>query len=243
MGNRKYSNKGVNSARNAAPQKKDNSSLVALLIGAGLVLIIIVSLLIALGANNQGGSTNDGGSVDYTQEINSEKLSAFKETTEKTEYVKITFKDYGDVIVRLRPDIAPITVENFQSLVSQKFYDGLTMHRIINDFMIQGGDGKLSDGKDPATIKGEFSVNGVQNTLSHIPGVISMARANPYDSASSQFFIVSGPNATHLDGQYAGFGYVVAGLNVVTEIQKVDTDSNDKPLNDVIIEKICFVKK
>ena len=242
MGNRKYSNKGVNSARNAAPQKKDNSSLVALLIGAGLILVIIVSLLVALGANNQGNS-NDGGIADYTQEINSEKLSAFKETTEKTEYVKITFKGYGDVIVRLRSDIAPITVENFQNLVSQKFYDGLTMHRIINDFMIQGGDGKLAGDKDPATIKGEFSVNGVPNTLSHIPGVISMARTPNYDSASSQFFIVSGPNATHLDGEYAGFGYVVAGLNVVTEIQKVDTDSNDKPLNDVIIEKICFVKK
>ena len=240
MGNRKYSNKGVNSARNAAPAK-DNSSLVALLIGVALVLVIIVSLLVALGANNQNSCA--GEPVDYTQEINSEKLSSFKETDQKTEYVKITFKDYGDVIIRLRSDIAPITVQNFQNLVGQKFYDGLTMHRIIQNFMIQGGDGKLADGNDPATIKGEFTDNGVQNDLSHIPGVISMARTQVYDSASSQFFIVSGNEATHLDGQYAAFGYVVAGLDVVTQIEKVATDSNDKPLNDVIIEKVCFVKK
>ena len=168
MGNRKYSNKGVNSARNAAPAK-DNSSLVALLIGVALVLVIIVSLLVALGANNQNSCA--GEPVDYTQEINSEKLSSFKETDQKTEYVKITFKDYGDVIIRLRSDIAPITVQNFQNLVGQKFYDGLTMHRIIQNFMIQGGDGKLADGNDPATIKGEFTDNGVQNDLSHIPGV------------------------------------------------------------------------
>ncbi|MBE6694417.1 MAG: peptidylprolyl isomerase [Ruminococcaceae bacterium] len=176
-------------------------------------------------------------------EIDSESVSSFAEADKTSEYVKITFKDYGDVIIRLRADAAPITVANFQKLVGQKFYDGLTMHRIIEDFMIQGGDATLSGGQDVASIKGEFYNNGVVNNISHVPGVISMARTPAYNSASSQFFIVSGPDALHLDGDYAAFGYVVAGLDVITDIHVVDTDSNNKPLEDVVIEKICFVNK
>ncbi|MBQ9162856.1 MAG: peptidylprolyl isomerase [Clostridia bacterium] len=176
-------------------------------------------------------------------EINSESVSSFVETDKTSEYVKITFKDYGDVVIRLRADAAPITVANFQKLVGQKFYDGLIMHRIIEDFMIQGGDATLSGGQDVESIKGEFYNNGVINNISHVPGVISMARTPANDSASSQFFIVSGPNALHLDGDYAAFGYVVAGLDVITDIHVVDTDANNKPLEDVVIEKICFVNK
>jgi peptidyl-prolyl cis-trans isomerase B (cyclophilin B) len=184
--------------------------------------------------------TSDIDMNEIKAEINSLKASDFKESASTTDYVKISFKDYGDVIVRLRGDIAPITVEHFKSLVSQKFYDGLKMHRVIHNLMIQGGDGKLN-GTNPPTIKGEFEVNGVKNPLSHIPGVISMARTYVYDSASSQFFIVSGPDALHLDGYYAGFGYVVAGLDAVTRIHAVETDKNYTPITPVVIEKICFV--
>lgn len=179
---------------------------------------------------------------EIASEINSEKVSNFSETKTETNYVKISFKNYGDVVIRLRPDIAPITVANFQYLVADGFYDGLTMHRIIKDFVIQGGDGEPA-GRDADTVKGEFAANGVSNPISHVPGVISMARAIEYDSASSQFFIVSGPDALHLDGQYAGFGYVVAGLDIIDQIQRVETDGYDAPVTDVIIEKICFVTK
>lgn len=184
--------------------------------------------------------TSDIDMNEIKAEIDSLEASDFKESALATDYVKISFKDHGDVIVRLRGDIAPITVENFKSLVSQKFYDGLKMHRIIYNFMIQGGDGKLN-GAYPPSIKGEFEINGVKNPLSHVPGVISMARTYDYDSASSQFFIVSGPDALHLDGYYAGFGYVVAGLDVITQIHAVETDKNNTPITPVVIEKICFV--
>lgn len=179
---------------------------------------------------------------EIENEINSESVYSFSETESKTEHVKISFKNYGDVVIRLRPDIAPITVANFQYLVADGFYDGLTMHRIIKDFMIQGGNG-ASAGRYADTIKGEFAANGIKNPISHVPGVISMARTPVYDSASSQFFIVSGPDALHLDGYYAGFGYVVAGLDVIYQIQNVETNRNDAPIMDVVIGDVCFVTK
>ena len=179
---------------------------------------------------------------EIASEINSEQVSSFSKSHEITEYVRISFVDYGDVVIRLRPDIAPITVQNFQKLVWDGFYNDLTMHRIIKDFMIQGGNGAPA-GRDADTIKGEFSANGIENPISHIPGVISMARAYIYDSASSQFFIVSGPDALHLDGQYAGFGYVVAGLDVIYQIQNVETNQSDAPIMEVVIGDVCFVTK
>lgn len=185
-------------------------------------------------------------------EINSMKVEDFTETTEKTEYVKFTVKDHGEFIVRLRADIAPITVENFQKLVSEKFYDGLTFHRVMKTFMIQGGDPKGDGtGGSGTTIKGEFAQNGVTNELSHIPGVISMARrSSPLDSATSQFFIVNNENSyLSLDGGYAGFGYVVAGFDVVLSISDVKVTYNaygtekSVPVDKVVIEKVCFVTK
>ncbi len=132
----------------------------------------------------------------------------------------IDVKDYGKITVELKPDIAPITVGNFKKLVSEHFYDGLTFHRIMEGFMIQGGDplGNGTGGSDE-TIVGEFSQNGFENTLSHTRGVISMARSNDPNSASSQFFIVH-EDSTFLDGQYASFGVVTDGMDVVDKIAK-----------------------
>ncbi len=133
-------------------------------------------------------------------------------------HVAIAVRDYGTITVELDADAAPITVQNFLDLADSGFYDGLTFHRIIEGFMIQGGDpeGTGMGGSDK-TIKGEFSANGVENPLSHTRGAISMARSNAMDSASSQFFIVQ-KDSTFLDGQYACFGYVTNGMDVVDAI-------------------------
>jgi cyclophilin family peptidyl-prolyl cis-trans isomerase len=182
-------------------------------------------------------------------EIDSMSVEDFTETDQTTEYVKITVKDFGEMVIRLRPDIAPISVENFQKLVGEGFYNGLTFHRIIKDFVIQGGDPK-GDGTGGSrdTIKGEFKINGVQNDLSHVTGVISMARrSSPMDSATSQFFICNANVSRSLDGSYAAFGYVVAGLDVVMTVSEVEVKANASgwensvPVTPVVMEKICFV--
>ena len=133
-------------------------------------------------------------------------------------FVRISVRDYGDLYAELYPGVAPITVENFLKLVNEKFYDGLTFHRIISGFMIQGGD-PLGNGTGGSSqqIKGEFSANGVENALKHGRGVLSMARSSDMNSASSQFFIMHAA-ATHLDGQYAAFGQVLSGLWIVDKI-------------------------
>ncbi len=142
-------------------------------------------------------------------------------------HVEIDVQDYGVISVELDGDVAPITVENFIKLAEEGFYDGLTFHRIIDGFMIQGGDptGTGMGGSDE-TIKGEFSANGVENNLSHTRGVISMARSQDYDSASSQFFIVQ-QDSTYLDGQYAAFGVVTDGMDIVDQICADTTVEDD----------------
>ena len=161
-----------------------------------------------------------------------------------TNKVKMTVKDYGEIVVELYPDVAPITVANFQQLVKDGFYDGLTFHRVAKGFVIQCGDptGTGLGGSDK-TIKGEFAANGVENNLSHERGVISMGRKSTgYDTASSHFFIcLDSAKTTSLDGSYAAFGKVIEGMDVVDAIAAVSVDSNDKPLNDVIVEKMEFV--
>ena len=180
--------------------------------------------------------------------------------------VIIEVQDYGSIKVELYPNIAPITVANFKKLVAQGFYDGLTFHRVIPGFMIQGGDplGNGTGGSEE-TITGEFSANGFNNKLSHTRGVISMARSgSPYEtylnygyslsdlpeeyqtsiqaafnSASSQFFIVH-KDSTYLDGNYAAFGMVIEGMDVVDKIAAVKTGSNDKPTEAVVITRITF---
>ena len=133
-------------------------------------------------------------------------------------HVEIDVKDYGTITLELDADAAPITVENFLKLANEGFYNGLTFHRIMSGFMVQGGDPEGTGfGGSDETIKGEFSANGVNNPLSHTRGAISMARSSAMDSASSQFFIVQ-KDSTFLDGQYACFGYVTDGMEVVDAI-------------------------
>jgi len=134
--------------------------------------------------------------------------------------VEIKIKEYGSIIAELDADTAPITVTNFIKLVDEKFYDGLTFHRIIEDFMIQGGDPDANGtGNAGYSIKGEFANNGYNNDISHVRGTISMARGSDKDSASSQFFIVQ-KDSTHLDGDYAAFGKVTKGMEIVDKIAK-----------------------
>ncbi len=179
--------------------------------------------------------------------------AACQETDSVTNYVRIKISiasseaeertAYEDIIIRLYPEVAPETVENFQKLVSEHFYDGLTFHRVIKNFMVQGGcpkgDGTGDSGKK---IKGEFLSNGFENNLKHIRGAVSMARGPENDSASCQFFIVHNTtNSTHLNGDYAAFGYVVAGMATVDAIANSAVDSASKPLRTVTIESIRFV--
>ena len=164
----------------------------------------------------------------------------YYETDKKTNNVLIELEDDREILIELYPDIAPISVANFKALVKKDFYDDVIFHRVIKDFMIQTGDAS-SLGRSAGTIKGEFSENGVENNLSHKRGVVSMARTNVMDSASSQFFIVH-KDSTYLDGNYAAFGRVIAGMDVVDSIASVVTDSNDKPINDITIDEINFVK-
>lgn len=140
--------------------------------------------------------------------------------------------------LELYPDIAPITVKNFEDLVKQGFYDGLIFHRVIPGFMIQGGDPEGTGMGGPGHhIKGEFASNGIKNDLKHTRGVISMARSMMKDSAGSQFFIMHA-DAPHLDGEYAAFGKVVEGIEVVDEIASVPTDFRDKPTVNQVMKKV-----
>ena len=157
--------------------------------------------------------------------------------------VRITMQDGGVIDLELDAQAAPITVENFLKLVKDGFYDGLTFHRIISGFMIQGGcpDGTGMGGPG-WHIKGEFARNGVPNPIKHTRGVISMARAMDPNSAGSQFFIMH-EDAPHLDGGYAAFGHVVAGMDVVDRIAEVATDYNDRPLTPVVMESVRVVEE
>ena len=168
------------------------------------VLTAVLLMLTAAGCGN-------------SQPSESIPAEAFTPVTEGNEVV-ITVKDYGTIELELDREAAPITVDNFVRLVQDGFYDGLTFHRIISGFMIQGGDplGNGTGGSD-TTLKGVFKNNGVENPLSHTRGAISMARSSMMDSASSQFFIVH-EDSTFLDGDYAAFGYVTQGMEVVDAI-------------------------
>ena len=162
--------------------------------------------------------------------------------------IVIKVRNFGEMTAELYPDKAPKTVENFLGLIEKKFFDGLIFHRVIKGFMIQGGgyDETMAD-KDAPSIKGEFAANGwVQNDLKHTAGVLSMARTNDPDSASSQFFIMH-KDSPHLDAQYAGFGKVIEGLEVVDAIASVKTGRlgyymADVPRESVVIESIRVVE-
>lgn len=194
--------------------------------------------------------------VFVKSEINSMKVEDFIQSNQQSDYVLIKIKNYGDIVAVLRHDVAPLTVENFKKLVSEGFYDGTAFHRVIENFMIQGGGSYIVESENGGTefkakespaIYGEFTQNGFENNLRHLRGVLSMARTSEPNSASSQFFIMHQltDSAVNLDGKYATFGYVLAGMDVVDAIATCEVfgDSDAPiPLEDVVIESITFVE-
>lgn len=157
----------------------------------------------------------------------------------------VTFTmENGDIMkAELYPEIAPVSVNNFISLINKNFYDGLIFHRVIRGFMIQGGDPEGTGCGGPGySIKGEFSSNGFENNLKHTEGVLSMARSMAPDSAGSQFFIMH-KNSPHLDGAYAAFGQITEGMDVVNKIAETDTDYSDRPLEEQRMKKVTVDTK
>ena len=199
------------------------------------VILSIMMLLASCGKGSDNSTPTPAPASTPDPELVKNKITA-----------TIELEDYDDITLELYPDLAPETVENFVELAEDGFYDGTVFHRVIEDFMIQGGgyDENLKQ-KKASDVKGEFAANGFENTLSHVRGVISMARAQDMDSATSQFFIVQ-QDATYLDGQYAAFGIVTDGMDVVDEIASVRTGSvaasgmEDVPVDPVIIETITI---
>ena len=196
------------------------------------IISIAIVLLMTFGIVAFSGCSADNTPADGESQSEAEIVK-------KNPVAVIKVKDMGEIKVELYPDIAPNTVNNFISLANKGFYDGLTFHRIISGFVIQGGCPEGTGIGDPGySIKGEFTVNGFVNDLKHTKGVISMARNGySYDSAGSQFFIMH-DTATHLDGQYASFGMVTEGIEVVDRIAMVEVGYGDKPVEDVVIESI-----
>lgn len=205
------------------------------------VLCYILTIAAAALLAGCGGKDDSGEAAPESTEV-VESSETQSEILSGKHHVEITVKDYGTISVELDADAAPISVTNFVKLAEEGFYDGLTFHRIIDGFMIQGGDPLGTGmGSSDETIKGEFSANGVENNLSHTRGAISMARAQNYDSASSQFFIVH-EDSTFLDGQYACFGYVTEGIEVVDAICEAvpvtDNNGTVEKANQPVIESI-----
>ena len=190
-----------------------------------IIFAVLMTLLMIMLAGCGGGSSEEAEASETSEPEAAETAEAADPVG--IHHAEIVIKDYGTVSLELDGDTAPITVQNFMDLANDGFYDGLTFHRIIDGFMIQGGDpegnGTGGSGKN---IVGEFEANGYANDIAHTKGVISMARAQDPDSASSQFFIMVA-DAPHLDGQYAAFGHVTSGQDVVDKIA-----SDAKPLDD-----------
>lgn len=197
-----------------------------------LMLIFISSImLIGCGKSSKQNSENEGTYINSSEGI------------EHLPIATINVRNYGIIEAVLYPGVAPNTVNNFISLANGGFYNNLKFHRVIKDFMIQGGDPKGDGTGGPGySIKGEFTSNGVSNGLKHTKGVLSMARSQDPNSAGSQFFIMTS-NSPHLDGEYAAFGEVIFGLDVLDEIANVKTGVNDVPKQDVIIESISVDTK
>lgn len=238
-----------------------------------IIGVVVVVMLAAIGiyavinSNSQSKKQLEENSTNIEGTTNTENSTKENNTENKDEYIQnnqisneseennmystgkhhaeIVVKNYGTIALELDADVAPITVENFANLVNEGFYNGLTFHRIISGFMIQGGD-PLGNGTGGSskTIKGEFASNGVKNSISHVRGTISMARSSMPNSASSQFFIVH-QDSTFLDGQYAAFGTVTSGMEVVDKICADTTVEDDNGTvaknNQPVIEKITII--
>lgn len=213
-----------------------------------IVLILsLVAVFCMVGCANKASNLSEANSEVKNEMTKEEKKDEEKEGVKMVKpKIEISVKDYGVMQFELDPENAPITVENFIKLTKGKFYDGLTFHRNIAGFMIQGGDPDGNGtGGSKERIKGEFTMNGVQNKISHVRGVISMARSGDPNSASSQFFICH-QDATFLDGQYAAFGKCISGIEVVDKIcdtvQVEDQNGGTLPENQPVIEYIKVIE-
>ena len=203
------------------------------------IICMLLVLVLALGLCACGGEK-----AEQAEQAEEAPVYTYLEPGQKLRHAEITIRDYGTVKVELDEGVAPITVENFVALAKEGFYDGLTFHRIIDGFMIQGGDPQGDGfGGSGRTIKGEFEENGVKNPISHVKGVISMARGDELDSASSQFFITVA-DSVFLDGHYAAFGKVTEGMGVVSRIAKeaqpIDNNGTIPPEAQPVIESIVI---
>lgn len=232
-----------------------------------IIMLVAIGIYAVINSNSQSKKQLEENSTNIEGTTNTENSTKENNTENKDEYIQnnqisneseennmystgkhhaeIVVKNYGTIVLELDADVAPITVENFANLVNEGFYNGLTFHRIISGFMIQGGD-PLGNGTGGSskTIKGEFASNGVKNSISHVRGTISMARSSMPNSASSQFFIVH-QDSTFLDGQYAAFGTVTSGMEVVDKIcadTAVEDDNGTVAKNNQpVIEKITII--
>lgn len=218
---------GENSARTTATALTRRGFLTLTLVAASLSLTACGTPSDASGESSTSSTTS---SSDGSTSVSTDADTSGQPTgtyASGVHHATIDVTDYGTISVALNADVAPITVSNFAGLVEQGFYNGLTFHRVVRDFMIQGGDpnGDGTGGSDK-TIKGEFSANGVTNSIAHVRGTISMARSSDYNSASSQFFIVQ-KAASSLNGQYAAFGNVTDGMDVVDAIVDATADKGD----------------
>lgn len=206
---------------------------IAIALGTILGFILIVALIYYI--PKIGGNDAHNAVIGDTADTLADN-SVYAHDTDPV--ATITMNDGSVIKVQLYPEAAPNTVANFVELANSGFYDGLTFHRVISGFMIQGGDPEGTGMGGPGyAIKGEFSANGVENRMTHSRGVISMARSSEYDSAGSQFFIMHA-DSDYLDGQYAAFGEVIEGMDAVDAIAAVATDSSNKPLEDVVIKSV-----
>ena len=229
--------------KSKSAKKKKSSFSPAILVALAVILVTVVGLAMAI-VHFTGGEEESHSDVS-----NSTTSVPTTETLKGTYYAELEMEDGGKIVMELYADIAPITVTNFVKLVQEKFYDGLTFHRVVEGFMVQTGDPKGNGtGGSDEKIFGEFAANGFENNLSHTRGVISMARrgsqyndSDYYDTASSQFFICHG-DSTFLDGKYASFGKVISGMDVVDKIASVPVNG-ETPREKIVIKSIRMIDK
>lgn len=231
-------------AKQSNKQDKNNMALVLAVLAVVLVIVCVAAFTLNNKKDNSRTDLTDGQAQTSGNEEASSNNGGMPAVTSEDYFADIDIKDYGTITVRLDGKAAPITVKNFVSLAKDGFYDGLTFHRIMEGFMMQGGDPEGTGmGGSKKTIVGEFPNNGYDNKLSHTRGAISMARSNSYNSASSQFFIVH-QDSLGLDGDYAVFGYVTEGIEVVdavcSDAQPVDGNGSIAPEAQPVINSITI---